>query len=136
MRLSLVFLAFFLFGFSTPDPELTPGSYCTPENPDFKEYRYAEQIPWCQRNVSSFIKEYIYDSYGVIDSTFYTIDHLIPLSLGGSNHIDNLWPQHDNYYSGGLEYRLYIKIRDGELTRKQAVDVVLKFKLTGETSGY
>lgn len=37
----------------TPGPT-TVGSLCTNNDSDFVEYRYSGQIPYCQRNVSTF----------------------------------------------------------------------------------
>lgn len=134
MRLFLVFVScLFLSALSTPpitfpDPDLTPSSYCTTSDPDFREFRYDEQIPWCTRNVDYATKVEVYHMYGIEPSSDYTIDHLIPLSLGGSNHIDNLWPQHESAYSGRLEYKMYLKLRNGEVTQQEAIDAVLDFK--------
>ena len=113
---------------TSPDIDMTPGSYCTTSDPDFREFRYDEQIPWCKRNVDYDTKVIVYNMYGMEPDDAYTIDHLIPLSLGGSNHIDNLWPQHESVYSGRLEYNMYVKLRRGEVTQQEAIDTVLEFK--------
>ena len=132
MKLILILVLFFscisLASERTPNPSMTPGSYCTTHDNDFKEYRYKEQIAWCSRNVSHATKADVYRSYGVEPDGNYTIDHLIPLSLGGSNSRDNLWPQHRSVYSGFLERRVYYRIRDGNITRKDAVELILNFK--------
>jgi hypothetical protein len=141
MRLYLVFISCLFLSalasppITSPDPDLTPSSYCTPSDPDFTEYRYNERIPWCRRNVAQATKVEVYHMYGLEPDRDYTIDHLIPLSLGGSNHIDNLWPQHKSVYSGNLEYQMYLKLRNGEITRQEAVDYVLAFKFE-ELFGY
>jgi len=56
------------------------------------------------RNVQQSVKNEVIKNYGIIDynSTFYEIDHLIPLCLGGDNNIKNLWPE----YVGGEGYKV------------------------------
>jgi len=43
------------------------------------------------------MKQQVCDSYGILTARCngrnYEIDHLIPLELGGSNDLSNLWPQ-------------------------------------------
>ena len=79
----------------SPDSSYTPGHLCTPTDPNFKEYRYAEHIPYCNRNVTQQMKTEISAHYGVLQSAWnnYEFDHLIPLAIGGDSSIDNLWPQ-------------------------------------------
>ena len=47
------------------------------------------------RAVPSHLKKQAYARYGITswNPGDYEVDHLIPLSLGGSNSIRNLWPQ-------------------------------------------
>lgn len=116
-----------------PDSHMTTGSYCTTQDPNFSEYRYAENIPYCKRSVSSRTKQDIYRSYGVPKKcqVDYTIDHFIPLSLGGTNHVDNLWPEPKQVKAlrQNMEYELYEDVRDGKKTRQEAVDILIEAKL-------
>jgi hypothetical protein len=75
-----------------PNPRLTPGAVfpgvtaaqvCVPG--------YASSV----RDVPDTEKAAVYAEYGTAHHTpgQYEIDHLIPLELGGSNEITNLWPQ-------------------------------------------
>lgn len=128
----LLFCSFNVFAFpEKPDQNFTPGHFCTIGDPDFKEFRYAENIPYCERNVSYSQRTAIYVKYNVplAERGDYTIDHLIPLSLGGSNSELNLWPQHKILYTGNLEYQVYKLLRDGKITQKEAINVVLSLKL-------
>jgi hypothetical protein len=56
----------------------------------------------------------------------YEVDHLIPLSLDGSNSIKNLWPQStmtapwNSYVKDGLERRLHNLVCAGKLDLKVA----------------
>jgi hypothetical protein len=117
-----------------PNKEISPGHLCSLENKDFKELRYQEKIPYCSRNVSSSLKERIYYIYKIPkeERKNYTIDHIIPLSLGGSNDFKNLWPEHHEVKNKrkNLEINLYIKIRDGKINHKNSLDTIIseKFK--------
>ena len=85
-----------------PEVSITPGKLC--DKPE--SYRYPEQIPYCVRDVSRETKEINIAEY---DQKFnyhianlprgdFKIDHFIPLCVGGSNDIVNLWPQHKSVY--------------------------------------
>ncbi|MCX6130207.1 MAG: hypothetical protein NTX25_14225, partial [Proteobacteria bacterium] len=86
-----------------PADVLTPGATC--KNPS--EYRYPEQIPYCDRSVSSSTKNKVirtYDSqlqYTIasMSRNDFKIDHYIPLCMGGANDVANLWPQHKSVYT-------------------------------------
>ena len=74
-----------------PDPTLTPGDFfpdvtaadvCTPG--------YATAA----RHVPKSEREAVFAAYGVVpDATVYTLDHFIPLNLGGADTTTNLWPE-------------------------------------------
>ena len=86
-----------------PDPECTPG--------DIFEETTAEQTcvsgySTTVRNVSVSTKKKIFASYGIaypVPFGSYEIDHLVPLSLGGSNDIANLWPKSAEPFPGFYE---------------------------------
>jgi hypothetical protein len=85
----------------SPLKQLTPGSLC--DRPD--KFRYPEQIAYCERDVSGQQKREIFEDYRragfrLDPSTrgSFKVDHFIPLCAGGSNHDDNLWPQHRSVY--------------------------------------
>ncbi|MBI3565201.1 MAG: hypothetical protein HY079_08400 [Elusimicrobia bacterium] len=111
-----------------PDFSFTPGNLCTPSDPNFKEYRYPEHIPYCQRNVTRGMKTQVAAHYGVAEADWrdYEFDHLIPLAIGGDSSVDNLWPQpdQDNQGSAGkdrLENDLYLQMKAGTITQAEAV---------------
>jgi len=121
----------------TPDQQMTPGSICTQQSPDFDGLRYDEQIPHCNRNVTTSQKAKIYEAYGIpeVDRNQFTIDHLIPLSLGGSNASSNLWPEAKilkQQERPALEQYLYNEINAGEITQEAAIKCILKAKFTLE----
>ena len=133
-----VFLFVFSFQFSVfsfpkiPNGDRTPGSICTTEHDDFKEFRYREKIPYCARGVSSSLKKRIYRQYKIPleCKSLYTIDHLIPLSIGGDNSKENLWPEHKKIKKlrQNLEFRAYLDLKKGKITQEEAIERVLHAK--------
>jgi hypothetical protein len=102
-----------------PDPRLTPGDVFEVSAADVCVPGYSKKV----RNVPQWMKEQVYREYGITQRRpgQYEVDHLVPLSLGGSNSIKNLWPQsyHTHPWNARvkdrLEYRLYRLIRSGQL---------------------
>lgn len=117
----------------TPEKHQTPGHLCTSKDKDFKGYRYSQKVPYCERNVETYRKHLIYDMYEVPRAarTQYTIDHFIPLSIGGSNDDRNLWPEHKQIKAlrQNLEIELFVAVRDGHMTRAEAIEIVRDAKL-------
>src|SRR6476661_9377515 len=129
-RISFLFLAT-CFSFSVsaaqlefpyvPNEAMTPGDFCTRQDPDYLGDAYAEKIPKCERDVIYLTKQRIYELYNVKKScqVNYTIDHFIPLSIGGSNSPANLWPENKSIKAlrQNLELDLFQQIRDGKITQ-------------------
>lgn len=111
-----------------PDPSKTPGIVlpnvnerivCTPG--------YAKS----KRDVSQGMKNRVFELYGLTgNETKFEVDHLVSLSLGGGNNIDNLWPQaytsepwnaHDK---DRLEFKLYRLVCTGKISLKEAQDAI------------
>ncbi len=113
---------------SLPNPKLTPGDLCTSSDPNFIEYRYPEQIAYCQRNVSSSEKLMVGKSYGIDPADFpnYEFDHYIPLAIGGSDDLKNLWPQplSEAQQKDALELALFKKMSAGTITQFDAVAAI------------
>lgn len=117
-----------------PHEEMTPGALCN--NPD--SYRYPEHISYCNRSVETQLKREIivkYDQsfgYRIASSNRadFKIDHLIPLCMGGANHIDNLWPQHKAVYAitDPLEPTFCNKMKEDKLHQKEAVELIIYAK--------
>jgi hypothetical protein len=78
-----------------PDLAKTPGAAdpaVTPENiqKTICRHGYTKTV----RNVGAAVKRAVFDRYGVAYvPRRYEVDHLISLELGGSNDVDNLWPE-------------------------------------------
>jgi len=93
-----LFAAFFITGIANaagsapelPDPQLTPGAVFHVEVATICQPGYARSA----RHVSTRTKHRVYAEYGITpDGQRYEVDHLIPLEIGGSNSIRNLWPE-------------------------------------------
>lgn len=116
-----------------PDERLTPGSLCT----DADEYRYPERIPTCERSVNVETKLGVFSSYmglgyriNMQHRSSYKIDHLIPLCAGGSNDVDNLWPEYIDLFESldPIEPAICEKMSSGRLKQKQAIELVIRAK--------
>ena len=105
-----------------PDPFLTPGDTLPVTAADVCHPGCAKSI----RHVDGRTKAKVYREYGIDrESGYYEIDHLISLSLGGSNDIRNLWPQSYSATSWGadakdkLEERLHALVCSGAVTLRE-----------------
>lgn len=112
--------------YTAPDPILTPGVLCTPDDPNFSGLAYPEQVPKCNRNVNQAEKLTVAASYGNIPQSEwpnYEFDHLIPLCAGGSDDPKNLWPQPISlaHEKDKLEVDICIQMRAGTLAQADAV---------------
>lgn len=142
LRDLVLVLAFVLPSFSAasdkfpvmPVESVTPGDLCE----DSPVRRYPENIVYCERNVDTQLKNEIIKMY---DEKFgyqirkmnrgdFKIDHFIPLSIGGSNSIDNLWPQHRSVYevTDELELLLYEKLSQAKIKQAEAIRVMREAK--------
>ncbi len=84
---------------------------------------YAQSV----RNVTQTEKNQVYKRYGITSHKpgAFEIDHDISLELGGSNDLENLWPQS---YSGDwnahlkdkLENKLHEMVCEGPITLEEA----------------
>jgi hypothetical protein len=73
-----------------PDPTLTPGATLEVPRQELcgSEYRNPD------RKIPISLKRRVFDRYGLSPGAIgYNVDHLIPVRLGGSNSLNNLWPQ-------------------------------------------
>ena len=107
-----------------PDPKLTPGDTFDVTAQDVCVPGYAKKV----RAVPAWLKRQAYAEYGITryKTGDYEVDHLIPLSLGGSNSIRNLWPQStktspwNSYVKDALERKLHKLICASQLDLRTA----------------
>jgi len=107
-----------------PIPKLTPGDTFEVTAQDVCVPGYAKKV----RAVPAWLKRQAYAEYGITQykTGDYEIDHLIPLSLGGSNSIRNLWPQStktspwNSFVKDALERKLHKLVCAGQLDLKIA----------------
>lgn len=112
------------------------GDLCDTADHDFDGFRYQEHIPHCRRNVSHETKRAVANQFGIFDNfQNYEIDHYIPLSIGGSNSTDNLWPLPVPVARAKceLEGRVHQEVVRGEISQEQAIERVKEWKKFLET---
>ena len=94
-----------------PDPRLTPGDTLDVTTADICVSGYAHRV----RNVPAAVKRQAYAQYGIRSHGpgEFEVDHLVPLELGGSNSLRNLWPESgDGVWNFHVKDRLETKLHD------------------------
>jgi hypothetical protein len=110
------------------DPKLTPGSTFNATAADLCIPGYTKKV--C--NVRAEMKRKLYEEYGVTSHGpgDYEIDHLIPIELGGSSSIKNLWPESHRtspwnaQVKDRLEDKLHELVCSGQLDLKTAQQAI------------
>jgi hypothetical protein len=111
-----------------PDQQLTPGDTFDVTAEDLCVPGYSKKV----RNVPGETKREVYREYGITShgSGDYEVDHLIPLELGGSNSMKNLWPESHRtspWNARGkdrLEGKLHELVCDGKIDLKNAQQAI------------
>jgi hypothetical protein len=107
-----------------PDAACTPGDILpTATKAAICKPGYTQGV----RNVPASEKNQVYAEYGIKSHTpgQYEIDHFVPLELGGSNAIANLWPEAASPTPGfhqkdRVENYLHDQVCSGAISLKQA----------------
>jgi hypothetical protein len=106
-----------------PDKTCTPGGTLHVSTRQVCKRGYSRRV----RNVPESVKDRVYANYGVTrhSAATYEVDHLIPLELGGSNSIKNLFPEAASPRPGfhekdKLESRLHTKVCNRQMSLKVA----------------
>lgn len=116
-----------LLKITVPDPVLTPGDLCREGAIGYE----SNEGGWahCRRVVSQATKRKVLKLYGIPWSLrdHYEIDHRVPLCMGGSNAISNLWPEMwpHAHKKDVIEARLCRRLREGRITQELAVEEML-----------
>ena len=111
-----------------PDPKLTPGYSFAVTVQDLCVPGYTKKV----RNVPAEMKREVYREYDITSHGpgDYEVDHLIPLELGGSNSIKNLWPESHRtspwnaQVKDRLEGKLHELVCSGRLDLKTAQEAI------------
>ncbi|MFZ3228918.1 MAG: hypothetical protein WA160_01845 [Pseudobdellovibrio sp.] len=132
-KVSFVLVGFtisqFSFSMTMPNTQLTPGVLCTPSDSDFKGYDYPSKVARCNRNIGNPEKAEVAKNYGNIPASEwvnYEFDHYIPLCAGGSNNIQNLWPQPiaEAKQKDVIEVQVCTALKAGTMTQDQALQKI------------
>ena len=108
-----------------PDPACTPGAIFPTAT---KEITCVPGYTKTVRNVSTSLKKKVYQEYGIAYPPpfgSYEADHFIPLTLGGSNDIANLFPESAQPTPGFhekdlVENYLHLKVCSGDISLSSA----------------
>jgi hypothetical protein len=113
-----------------PNKTMTPGKIIPGvTRQDVCQSGYAKKV---RSDLTKTKKQMIYRNYNVpYDTSKYQIDHLVPISIGGSNDVENLWPQPIVHNAGYLEKQqvaqwLHEKVCNGSIQIEEAQRLMLK----------
>lgn len=101
-----------------PDARCTPGQVLTTSKRKVCTPGYAQTV----RNVTTMTRRRVIARYDFKPSGRFEMDHLVPLSLGGSNDVTNLWPETAPmfYLKDRLEFALWRAVCDGRVKLRDA----------------
>ncbi|KAI8618019.1 hypothetical protein BC830DRAFT_1110757 [Chytriomyces sp. MP71] len=127
------------------DIQITPGKLCTPNDPYYNPSRSTDW-PRCDRGTfpSTAIKQQVASSYGIPENLWnqYEFDHLIPLEIGGTNAVENLWPQPGPLHYGEagakdtVENQAGRALAAGTITQQEAIQMILDWLNTNYGTRY
>jgi hypothetical protein len=108
-----------------PDRSATPGRVFHHAGPrKFCHAGYTARV----RSVSDSTRRKVFAEYGIAYAkhSHYELDHLIPLELGGSNGIRNLWPEKGSIPNAkdGVENELHNLVCQHKLRTRKARHVI------------
>ena len=108
-----------------PDPSLTPGAIRTTDAAAICSVGTAQFRHWDRARADR-----VFEGYHIArkDRIQYTLDHLVPLEIGGADTIENIWPEPRRSLAGAwddtrkdqLERRLAILVCDGSIPVTEA----------------
>lgn len=106
-----------------PDRSITPGAV---RKIGMAEV-CAKDFPH-ETHISAMARRRVFRDYQIPDEDQddYIIDHLVPIAIGGSRAIENLWPMHTEQWARKqqLELRLAAEVCNGQITLRDAQDAI------------
>jgi hypothetical protein len=112
-----------------PNSNLTPGQTRKVTKDQICSADYQASV----KPISDSARKEAFGRYGLrdVDSKSEVLDFLVPVELGGSNDIENLWPQPTRgewsaTQKDALEQKLHEMVCDGSLTLKDAQNAIRK----------
>ena len=110
------------------DHEATPGDLCKEGDLDFSNFDYPSHVARCTRHVTKGMKQQVADYYEVVEEDWsnYEFDHLYPLCAGGSNHIENLWPEPKELAleKDKIENKICRALKAGTMDQEEAIQEI------------
>lgn len=111
---------------------LLPDSSCTPGDVETTDLQIiCHSYTQSRRDVPRSVRRAIFVKYGLSPNEphgSYEVDHLIPLELGGSNDISNLWPEAAPGYHAKdiIENKLHSLVCSGKMNIVDAQSQIAK----------
>ena len=119
-----------------PNPKLTPGVVATTNYKELTTVSKCGTYSKCHRKTSEAVKKQVCAEYPNNCKGVHEIDHLIPLALGGSDALVNLWAEPEHVLTNGedldyhakdrLESYLVIQMKLGKISPQNAQECLLK----------
>lgn len=77
-----------------PNDSLTPGLVADTDETKVCGFEYGQSYSKRHRQTTREMKAEVYRSYGISRAgRSFEVDHRVPLSLGGADDVQNLWPE-------------------------------------------
>lgn len=105
-----------------PDSKCTPGGVTTTNVTQLCRSRKGTTFSKDSRNLIPAVKDIVRSDYGLTsqDTKGWQFDHLVPVSLGGTNAPVNIWPQEHYQQKDRLDYAAWRQVCRVEFPRDPA----------------
>ncbi len=112
-----------LTGGILPNSKVTPGDIDKVVMTDWVCNKQVDDLPIYKRDIVIAFRHYGVD----VNDKNYRLDRLVPINLGGTNNVKNLWPMKatDFYKKKAVEKDLFRCICNGFISLKEAQKVLI-----------